>query len=96
MLSISATEEWRLVHAGGNIGLLELSGVDNRGASAVLDSRKRALELQLRTAYKGFSREDLLGLPVLAAYREYYRQFKKTYHVQLQLESIVQKYGIKE
>jgi DNA/RNA-binding domain of Phe-tRNA-synthetase-like protein len=29
--------------------------------------------------------------PVLQAYSEYYRRFKKTYHIQLQLESIVLK-----
>ena len=29
--------------------------------------------------------------PVLRAYGEYYRRFKKTYHIQLQLESIVLK-----
>ena len=29
------------------------------------------------------------SLPVLEAYNAYYRQFKKTYHVQLQLESVV-------
>lgn len=90
MLSIIGSEEWRKVHAGGVIGLLELSGVDNHGSPA-LESRKRAAELQLRAAYEGFSRDDLLGLPVLAAYRAYYKQFKKTYHVQLQLESIVHK-----
>jgi DNA/RNA-binding domain of Phe-tRNA-synthetase-like protein len=31
----------------------------------------------------------LRALPVLEAYRAYYRRFKKTYHVQLQLESVV-------
>ena len=29
------------------------------------------------------------GLPVLEAYNAYYMKFKKTYHVQLQLESVV-------
>ncbi len=31
----------------------------------------------------------LLNHPILQAYDAYYRQFKKTYHVQLQLESIL-------
>ena len=34
-------------------------------------------------------RPALLSHPVLQAYDAYYRQFKKTYHVQLQLESIL-------
>jgi DNA/RNA-binding domain of Phe-tRNA-synthetase-like protein len=42
----------------------------------------------------GFSGQDRAAIashPVLQAYGNYYRQFKKTYHIQLQLESIVLK-----
>jgi DNA/RNA-binding domain of Phe-tRNA-synthetase-like protein len=89
MLSISATDVWKRVHAGAAIGLLELSGVDNTEKSPILESRKRELEAQLRDTYHGFDRNDFLAVPILAAYRRYYRQFKKTYHVLLQIESIV-------
>lgn len=89
MLSISATEGWRRSHSGAAIGLLELSGVDNTEQSPILESRKRELEAQLRQTYEGFDRNDFLAVPILAAYRRYYRQFKKTYHVLLQIESIV-------
>ena len=34
-------------------------------------------------------RKSLRDLPVFAAYDAFYRSFKKTYHVQLQLESVV-------
>lgn len=43
----------------------------------------------MRERYNGFTRRDLLALPVMAAYDRYYGRFNKTYHVQLQLESIV-------
>jgi DNA/RNA-binding domain of Phe-tRNA-synthetase-like protein len=89
MLSISATEGWRRAHAGATIGLLELSGVGNTEQSPILESRKRELETQLRETYQDFDRKDFLAVPILAAYRRYYRQFKKTYHVLLQIESIV-------
>lgn len=89
MLSISATDEWRRVHAGATIGLLELSGVDNSEQSTILESQKRELEAQLRETYHGFDRNDFRAVPILAAYRRYYKQFKKTYHVLLQIESIV-------
>jgi DNA/RNA-binding domain of Phe-tRNA-synthetase-like protein len=42
-------------------------------------------------AYKDFKRADFLALPVMSAYDQYYKRFNKTYHVQLQLESIVLK-----
>jgi DNA/RNA-binding domain of Phe-tRNA-synthetase-like protein len=91
MLEISATHEWRAAHAGAAIGLLELSNVDSAGPSPQLDDRKRAAEARLRERYRGFARPDFLALPVMAAYAQYYKRFGKTYHVQLQLESIVLK-----
>ena len=91
MLSISATDEWRTSHPGAIIGLLELSGLENAGASGGLIARKRELEARLRERYKGFSRREFLSLSVLAAYDRYYSRFNKTFHVQLQLESIVLK-----
>ena len=89
MLSISATDDWRRSHAGAAIGLLELSGVENREQSPILESRKRELEAKLRADYYGFDRNDFLTVPILSAYRRYYRKFKKSYHLQLQIESIV-------
>ena len=91
MLSISATDEWRTVHTGAIIGLLELSLAESPSASRDLDHRKREIEARLRTRYHGFTRQDFLSLPVMSAYERYYKQFNKTYHVQLQIESIVGK-----
>jgi DNA/RNA-binding domain of Phe-tRNA-synthetase-like protein len=91
MLAISATEEWRTSHPGATIGLLELSGLENTCSSPQLNERKREIEARLRERYQGFTRQDFLALPVMAAYDRYYAHFNKTYHVQLQLESIVLK-----
>jgi DNA/RNA-binding domain of Phe-tRNA-synthetase-like protein len=91
MLLISDTDNWRTSHPGARIGLLELSGVNNTGASPALDERKREVEARLREGYRGFSRPDLLALPVMAAYERYYKRFDKTYHVLLQVESLVLK-----
>ena len=91
MLSISATAEWRDGHPGAAIGLLELSKVDNTLPSRQLDARKHDTQARLRERYRGFTRQDFLSLAVMAAYARYYKQFGKTYHVLLQLESIVLK-----
>jgi DNA/RNA-binding domain of Phe-tRNA-synthetase-like protein len=91
MLSISATDEWRNAHPGGIIGLLELSGIENTHLSSSLDERKRFTEANLRERYHGFTRHDFLALPVMSDYELYYKRFDKTYHVQLQVESIVLK-----
>ena len=91
MLSITATNEWRKSHPGAIIGLLELSGAGGIISSPELEARKREVESRLREKYQGFTRKDFLALPILSAYDRYYNRFDKTYHVQLQLESIVLK-----
>ena len=91
MLSISATNAWRDARPGGIIGLLEISGVENIKASSSLDERKRSTEADLRNRYQNFTRQDFLALPVMSAYETYYKRFDKTYHVLLQVESIVLK-----
>ena len=71
--------------------MLELSGTENIRSSAALEEKKRVTEAQLRERYQGFTRQDFLTLPVMSAYEQYYKRFDKTYHVQLQVESIVLK-----
>lgn len=91
MISISATDKWRSTHPEGITGLLEISGIENANAASSLDERKRSTEAKLREHYQGFTRQDFLALPVMSAYEQYYKRFDKTYHVQLQVESIVLK-----
>jgi len=91
MLKIAATDGWKETHLGAQIGLLEISGVDNNRPAPVLDQEKRAIEGRLREKFAGFSRDDFLSLPVMQAYHRYYRKFGYTYHVLLQLESVALK-----
>jgi len=91
MVSIKETDLWHTAHPGAVIGLLELKNVDNPLASPQLNHYKHAIEMRLRKDYAGYSRQEFLALPVMAAYQRYYKRFNKTYHVLLQLESIVLK-----
>jgi DNA/RNA-binding domain of Phe-tRNA-synthetase-like protein len=91
MLLIQETGEWRTAHPGAVIGLLELSNVVNTTSPLEFYQRKRAVEEELRRRYGGLRREDLNAVPVMAAYKSYYKRFKKTYHVLLQIESVVLK-----
>jgi DNA/RNA-binding domain of Phe-tRNA-synthetase-like protein len=91
MLTITATDAWKATHPGAQIGLLEISGVDNTQPAPALELEKRAIERRLREKYAGFSRDDFLNLPVMQAYHRYYRKFGYTYHVLLQLESVALK-----
>jgi DNA/RNA-binding domain of Phe-tRNA-synthetase-like protein len=91
LITVNATDAWKEAHPGGIIGLLEISGVHNNRPVPDLEREKRAVEDHLRAKYAGFSREDFLALPVMQAYHRYYRKFGYTYHVLLQMESLVRK-----
>ena len=91
MFQIKITDQWRCTFPEGHVGLLLIGNVDNSIYTTALDQRKKEVESNLREKFAGFSRQDLVGLEILKAYRNYYKKFKKTYHVQLQLESVVQK-----
>jgi DNA/RNA-binding domain of Phe-tRNA-synthetase-like protein len=85
------SEEWRTTYPGAAAGVLALRGVENPAQHTALDARKKELEEDLRSRYAGYDRAALKALPALQAYGAYYKRFKKTYHVLLQLESIVLK-----
>ena len=82
----SVSEAWKTSYPGAAVGVLAMGNVANPESHAALDRVKGELEDQIRAGFA--SKEDLRALDPLQAYREYYKRFKKTYHVQLQLESI--------
>lgn len=86
---INLSERWKTIYPGASVGLLAMNHVQNLKGSQALAERKKSLELGLIEKYAGFERSDLKALPTLAAYNQYYKRFKKSYHVQLQLESVV-------
>ncbi|HUG13925.1 MAG TPA: hypothetical protein VMM78_02810 [Thermomicrobiales bacterium] len=90
-LDITVTDSWRAAFPDGAVAVLALDGVTNPAAASALDTIKADLEAELRERYGSLTRPELRALPVLGAYATYYRRFDKTYHVQLQLESVALK-----
>jgi DNA/RNA-binding domain of Phe-tRNA-synthetase-like protein len=88
-MQLETTEQWESTYPDAYIGILAVKDVHNPEHSPALDERKQALEMRLREQYANMDRAALKDHPTLAAYATYYKRFKKTYHVQLQLESIV-------
>jgi len=85
------TPAWRSTFPQAHVGVLVMKDVVNPAHHPLLEKQKADLEAELRARFAGQDRAALASHPVLHAYGEYYRRFKKTYHVQLQLESIVMK-----
>lgn len=77
------------VYPGACCGFLALENARNPEVSAALEARKLALQDALRVRYPDAAavKDD----PVLQAYAAYYKRFKKSYHVALQLESVALK-----
>ncbi len=90
MLQIS--RKLKTAYSGGWIGgiLFKNTKVSEAGETS-LRKMKIDLEDRLRYKYQDFSRSDLLLLEPIKSYITYYKQFKKTYHVLLQLESVILK-----
>jgi DNA/RNA-binding domain of Phe-tRNA-synthetase-like protein len=83
------SETWKTAYPGAAVGVLAVQNVTNPHQHPALDQRKEELENQLRARFSDYDRAALRALPTLQAYHTYYKRFKKTYHVQLQLESTV-------
>lgn len=89
MLIVS--EAWQTNYPGASQGILVMRNVANPEHHSKLEKRKAELEEQLRTRFAGYDKAALAVLPSVQPYAAYYGQFKKTYHVLLQLESVALK-----
>ena len=85
------TSAWKSTYPNAHTGVLVMREVANPAHHPELENQKALLEEQLRAQFSGQDRAAIASHPVLRAYDDYYRRFKKTYHIQLQLESIVLK-----
>jgi DNA/RNA-binding domain of Phe-tRNA-synthetase-like protein len=85
-MMFSVSEDWKATYPGAAVGVLAIGNVTNPESHPKLDCLKEEVEEQIRTGFS--SKEELRAQPRLQAYRDYYKRFKKTYHVQMQMESI--------
>ncbi len=83
----AASTEWKKMYPGAHVGVLVMSHVANPKSHPALDQRKKDLEKELRSRFTNTS--QLKDHPILQAYKDYYKRFKKTYHVAHQVESVV-------
>jgi DNA/RNA-binding domain of Phe-tRNA-synthetase-like protein len=88
-VEINLSERWQQLHPKAVMGVLAIQGLASFGHGAALEAHRKELELELRRRYADFDRAALKRLPAIKAYDEFYKSFKKTYHLLLQLESIL-------
>lgn len=87
MIQVSTT--WQNQMPTAKVGLLVLHNLSNPKKHPKLSEEAQTLEIDLRERYSGWDRSQIKKEPVYAAYDAFYRRFRKSYHVQLQMESVV-------
>jgi DNA/RNA-binding domain of Phe-tRNA-synthetase-like protein len=85
------TSAWKSAFPEAHAGVLVMHDVVNPAHQPELEKYKTEIEAGLRSQFSGQDRAAMSNHSILQAYNSYYRRFKKTYHVQLQLESIAWK-----
>lgn len=85
------SEGWRKQFPGAVVGVLVMRGARNSPMHGELEKLRETVEQDLRARFFAGGKEALRTEPVMAAYRSYYKGFRKTYHVELQIESVVWK-----
>lgn len=85
----SITDLWRENHPGANVGCMVVRKVQNFAQCERLEACKRKLEADLCQLFS--SREQLSANSIIMRYEDYYKRYKKTYHVRQQIETIVLK-----
>jgi DNA/RNA-binding domain of Phe-tRNA-synthetase-like protein len=88
-VGVILSDRWKRAYPGAMAGILAMHGVANPDRHTALQDRAAQLQAQIRTRFAGSSRSELVRIPTLRAYAGYYKRFGKTYHVQLQLESVL-------
>jgi len=83
------SDEIKKVYPEALLGMLAIRNVCNPTQHEELDRCKLELENNLREKYAGLDKTYLKNMEPIKTYSDYYKRFKKTYHVLLQLESIV-------
>ncbi len=88
-VSAASSEKWRSAYPGAIVGILALQGLANPDRDPALARRASDLGDEIRSSYAGADRSSLRAISALRTYSEYYKRFGKSYHIQLQLESVL-------
>lgn len=86
-----ASPDWTTTFPCAVAGVLVMRGVVNPTAHPALDAVRERLETSLRDRYAGKSRAEIRATGHFPTYDAYYRRFGQTYHVLMQVDSVVNK-----
>ena len=85
---LTVTEAWKSAYPDVCAGILVMRNVSNPPEHPGLDAIRVELETDIRSRLADAERAAVRALQPIKAYNDHYKRFRKTYHVQLQLESV--------
>lgn len=89
MLTIS--ENLKELYPDAKFGMLVMKNVKNLHSDPNFSEIKTSVQNELLNKYPNFNRKEFVKTEPICFYKSYYKKFKKTYPVQLELESVVLK-----
>jgi len=90
-MHIIISDKIKKTYPEASLGVLVMKDVSNPKQHEELNQYKLKVESDLREKFTGLARDDLKNMEPINTYRNYYKKFKKSYHVLFQLESIILK-----
>jgi len=87
-MKVILSERWSKEYPRAGVGILAMSELVNPKSDVEVERMKRGLEVSLRERYAVNGKASIRALPVLQAYSSFYKKYGKSYHVQLQTESV--------
>jgi DNA/RNA-binding domain of Phe-tRNA-synthetase-like protein len=84
---VTVAEEWKKTWSQAHVGIMSVGGIESPNCSDRLDAKKIELVQSLQARFP--DKEALLDSATIKAYADYFKRYKKTYHVLLQLESVI-------
>jgi DNA/RNA-binding domain of Phe-tRNA-synthetase-like protein len=88
-MNFTLSQRWRECCPTAIMGVLVLHNLTPDDSELKLKALRFELEAKLRSQYHGLDRTALKSLPTIGVYDAFYRRFRKTYHLLLQLESVL-------
>ncbi|MBV7273466.1 hypothetical protein I6U48_11160 [Clostridium sp. PL3] len=84
-------ENLKTLYPNSKFGVLIIKDVENPSTNSEFNKTKLLVREQLLGQYQNYNRKDFTKSEPVYFYTNYYKKFRKTYPVQLQLESIITK-----
>ncbi|MFC1790677.1 hypothetical protein ACFLZP_04315 [Patescibacteria group bacterium] len=88
---VSTSDRWEDKFPDAFAGALLIRDIINVNNSSSLSQKRAEVEQAVQKQFSGFSKEEIKSIPIIKSYQNHYKKFGKTYHVRLQLESIILK-----